>query len=147
MTGPTPGVLVITDALGLRPTIEEMADRIAADGAAYLDSLQRVASPRPVAITGYCMGGGLGWQIAAAHPDRVAALACFHPGLPVTDAPDGPHRSAAKLTAERYLGFADQDPSMTAEQIATLERPSGRPGCATAPREQRRRRRNSRCRS
>jgi carboxymethylenebutenolidase len=119
---PHPGVLVITDAFGLRPTIEEMADRIAADGAAYLDSLQQVASPGPVAITGYCMGGGLGWQIAAAHPDRVAALACFHPGLLVTDAPDSPHRSAAKLTAELYLGFADQDPSMTAEQIAILER-------------------------
>jgi carboxymethylenebutenolidase len=40
----------------------------------------------------------------------------------VTDAPDSPNRSAAKLTAELYLGFADQDPSMTAEQIATLER-------------------------
>jgi dienelactone hydrolase len=54
---PHPGVLVITDAFGLRPTIEEMADRIAADGAAYLDFLQQVASPGPVAITGYCRAG------------------------------------------------------------------------------------------
>ena len=30
--------------------------------------------------------------------------------------------SVAKLTAELYLGFADQDPSMTAEQITALER-------------------------
>jgi carboxymethylenebutenolidase len=171
---PHPGVLFIMDAFGLRPTIEEMADRVAADGyvvlapnvfyragrspvvpevdltdpdqrasafrsirplieqlaperlaadgAAYLDYLGGVASRGRVAITGYCMGGRVGWRIAAAHPDRVAALAAFHPGGLVTDAPDSPHRSAADLKAQLYFGFADQDPSMTAEQIATLER-------------------------
>jgi carboxymethylenebutenolidase len=171
---PHPGVLFIMDAYGLRPTIEEMADRIAADGyvvlapnvfyragrspvlpmpdttdaesrtkffrsvgplmreltperlagdgAAYLDYLAQVASSGPVAITGYCMGGRVGWRIAAAHPDRVVALGAFHPGGLVTDAPDSPHRSASDLDAELYLGFADEDPSMTADQIATLER-------------------------
>lgn len=169
-----PGVLFIMDAYGLRPTIEEMADRIAADGyvvlapnvfyragrspvlpmpdprdpeqrtrffqslrplleqltqerlasdgAAYLDYLGTVASPGGVAITGYCMGVRLGWRIAAAHPDRVAALAGFHAGGLVTDGPDSPHRVAGDVKAELYFGFADQDPSMTAEQIATFER-------------------------
>jgi carboxymethylenebutenolidase len=173
-TGPRPGVLFIMDAFGLRPTIDDMADRVAADGyvvlapnvfyragrspvlpvpdltdperrkgffqsvqplmeqltperlaadgAAYLDYLGEAASPGPVAITGYCMGGRVGWWIAAAHPDRVAALAAFHPGRLVTDAPDSPHRSAGDVRGELYFGFADQDPSMTAEQIATLER-------------------------
>jgi carboxymethylenebutenolidase len=168
-----PGVLFIMDAFGLRPTIDEMADRVAADGyvvlapnvfyragrspvlpvpdlsdpeqrksffesvrplidelaperlaadgAAYLDYLREVASPEPVAITGYCMGGRVGWWIAAAHPDGVAALAAFHPGRLVTDSPDSPHRSAGDLKAELYFGFADQDPSMTAEQIGILE--------------------------
>ena len=171
---PSPGVLFIMDAFGLRPTIGEMLDRIAADGyvvlapnvfyragpapvlappdltdpeqragffqllrplidqltperlasdgTAYLDYLAAVAAPGPVAITGYCMGARLGWRLAAANPDRVAALAGFHAGGLVTDAPDSPHRSAADLSAELYFGFADQDPSMTAEQIATLER-------------------------
>jgi carboxymethylenebutenolidase len=146
---PRPGVLFVIDAYGLRPTIETMADRIAGfgyvvlapnvlyrgggpdeltperladDGAVYLDTLQSLALPGPVAITGYCMGGRIGWRIAAGHPDRVAALAAFHPGRLVTDAPDSPHRSAADLKAELYFGFADQDPSMSAEQIATLER-------------------------
>ena len=32
------------------------------------------------------------------------------------------HRSAGELEAELYFGFADQDPSMNAEQIAALER-------------------------
>jgi carboxymethylenebutenolidase len=107
----------------VRPLIDQLTpERLAADGAAYLDHLGEVASPGPVAITGYCMGGRVGWRIAAGHPDRVAALAAFHPGGLVTDAPDSPHRSAADLKAELYFGFADQDPSMTAEQIATLKR-------------------------
>ena len=64
----------------------------------------------------------MGWRIAVAHPDRVAALAGFHAGSLVTGAPESPHRSAGDLKAELYFGFADQDPSMSAEQIATLER-------------------------
>jgi carboxymethylenebutenolidase len=168
---PHPGVLLIMDAYGLRPTIDQVMERIAADGyvvlapnvfyragclpppdlsdnearasffqsirpvmdelvpervasdgEAYLDYLADRAQPGPVAITGYCMGGRIGWRIAAAHPDRVAALAAFHPGGLVTDAPDSPHRSAGRLTGELYFGFADQDPSMNADQIATLER-------------------------
>jgi carboxymethylenebutenolidase len=168
-----PPVLFIMDAYGLRPRIEEMADRIAArgycvlapnvfyragrapvlplpdfsnpewrasffeavrpligqltaenagrDGAAYVDYLTALA-PGPVAITGYCMGARLGWRIAVAEADRVGALASFHGGGLVTDAPDSPHRSASELKAELYFGHADNDQSMSAEQIAILER-------------------------
>jgi carboxymethylenebutenolidase len=119
---PLPGVLFVMDLFGLRPAIDEMANRIASDGGAYLDYLADAASPGPVAVTGYCICGRVGWRIAAAHPDRVAALAAFHAGRLVTDDPDSPHRSADELRAELYFGFADQDPSMTAEQIAALER-------------------------
>src|SRR5436853_1963117 len=167
-----PGVLLLMDAFGLRPRIEEMADRIAqrgyavlapnlfyragrapvlpfpdmtqeegraefmkgvrslmgeltperaaADGAAYLDELAKVAEG-PVAITGYCMGVRLGVRIAAAHPDRVAALAGFHGGGLVTDEPDSPHRSSSALRAEPYLGHADEDPTLTPEPIADFD--------------------------
>jgi carboxymethylenebutenolidase len=170
---PHPAVLFVMDAIGLRARIEEMADRIAAngyvvlapnffyrsgrapmlpvpdltdpdnragfmqslrpmiaqltpdnitrDGAAYLDVLAEHASG-PVAITGYCMGARVGWRIAVAYPDQVAALGGFHAGGLVTDAPDSPHRSAGELDAELYFGHADEDPSMTAEQIEALER-------------------------
>jgi carboxymethylenebutenolidase len=66
------------------------------------------------------MGARIGWRIAAAHSDRVAALAGFHAGGLVTDAPDSPHLSATNITAELYFGFADNDRSMTSEQISTL---------------------------
>ncbi len=96
-------------------------DRIVRDGGAYLDRLEEIGRG-PVAITGYCMGGRIGWRIAAAYPERVAALGGFHVGGLVSDDDDSPHRSAGSLAAEVYLGFADNDRSMTAEQIAELSR-------------------------
>jgi carboxymethylenebutenolidase len=169
---PHPGVLFMIDAIGLRPRIEEMADRIAAqgyvvlapnvfyrggraplwetpdlhdpdsratffqslgplmgaltpaaaaaDGGAYLDKLGEFTDG-PVGVTGYCFGGWFGWTIAAAHPDRVAALGGFHAGRMVTDAEDSAHMLAPRVRGEVYWGHADQDQSMTAENIATLD--------------------------
>jgi carboxymethylenebutenolidase len=96
-------------------------EQIVSDGGAYLDRLEQLGRG-PVAISGYCMGGRVGWRIAAACPERVAALGGVHVGGLVTDADDSPHRSAGSLTAELYLGFADNDRSMGPEQIAELER-------------------------
>jgi carboxymethylenebutenolidase len=96
-------------------------EQIVRDGGAYLDRLEQVGRA-PVAVTGYCMGGRIAWRIAAAYPERVAALGGFHVGGLVTDDADSPHRSAERLAAEVYLGFADNDRSMTPEQIAELER-------------------------
>jgi carboxymethylenebutenolidase len=104
------------------PLIKELStERIVADGAAYLGRLEEEADGGPVAITGYCMGGRLGWRIAAAYPDRVAGLGCFHTGGLVTDDEESPHLSAAEIDAELYLGFADNDKSATPEQISTVE--------------------------
>ena len=124
-SAPRAGVLFLIDAFGVRPTTMEMADRIAAeaarDGVHYLDALaERI--PGPVGISGYCMGRRVGWRVAATFPERVAALGCCHTGGLVGAAPDSPHRSAGALRCKLYLGFADHDPSMGAEQIAALER-------------------------
>ena len=94
-------------------------EAMGSDGGAYLAKLAELADGK-VAITGYCMGGRHGWQIAASHPDRVAALGGFHTGGMVTDAPDSPHLRAPEVKATVYWGFADNDQSMTTEQIATL---------------------------
>lgn len=107
----------------LRPLLAELTpERVRADGAAYLDYLAEHAGAGPVAITGYCLGARLGITIAAAQPQRVAALAGFHGGRLVSEEPDSPHRLVERLQAEVYLGFADQDPSMPAEHIEALER-------------------------
>lgn len=105
----------------VRPLMAELtADRLAADGAAYLDELAKV-SDGPTAITGYCMGVRLALRIAAAHPDRIAALAGFHGGGLVTEDAESPHRSVDKLQARVYFGHADNDRSNGPEQIAALE--------------------------
>jgi carboxymethylenebutenolidase len=166
------GVLFVMDAIGLRPRIEEMADRIAtqgyvvlapnvfyrggraplwetpnlrdpddrdsffrtlgplmgaltpaavaADGGAYLAKLGELTEGA-VGITGYCFGGWMGWTIAAAYPDRVAAIGGFHTGRMVTGDEDSAHLLAPRVHGEVYWGHADQDPSMTAENIATLD--------------------------
>ncbi|MFI7214144.1 dienelactone hydrolase family protein [Micromonospora maritima] len=99
-------------------------DAVARDTAAYLDFLaaQPDVAPGPAAITGYCMGGTNALRAIEAHPDRIAAVAAFHAGRVVTDAPDSPHLAVGAVTGELYFGHADQDPSMTAEQIETLEK-------------------------
>jgi len=105
----------------LRPAMAELTpERIASDGAVYLDYLGELASP-PFAITGYCLGGRIGWRITVDYPDRVAALAAFHTGGLVSDDKDSPHLSAGEISAEVYLGYADNDPSMTPQHVAALE--------------------------
>jgi carboxymethylenebutenolidase len=105
------------------PLLRELTtEMIVADGAAYLSKLREEADGGAVAITGYCMGGRLGWRIAAAYPDQVDGLGCFHTGGLVTDDDESPHLSAGEIDAELYLGFADHDKSATPEQIAQVER-------------------------
>ncbi|MET8979546.1 dienelactone hydrolase family protein [Streptomyces sp. NPDC004539] len=75
----------------------------------------------PVGVTGYCMGARLSLMTAGTYPERVAAAGGFHGGRMVTDGPDSPHLVAGNVTAELYFGHADQDDSMTPENIRQLE--------------------------
>lgn len=96
-------------------------EAMTSDGGAYLDKLTELSEGK-VGITGYCMGGRHGWQIAASYPDRVAALGGFHTGGMVTGGDDSPHLRAPEVKATVYWGHADNDQSMTPENIATLDR-------------------------
>ncbi|MFI6241774.1 dienelactone hydrolase family protein [Micromonospora sp. NPDC050795] len=99
-------------------------EAISRDTAAYTDFLaaRDDVRPGPVAITGYCLGGTNALRAIEAHPDRIAAIASFHGGHLVTDAPDSPHLGVASIIGEVYFGHADADQSATPEQIATLEK-------------------------
>ncbi|WEV25707.1 dienelactone hydrolase family protein [Streptomyces sp. 71268] len=98
------------------------AERVTRDADAYIRFLaaQPEVGAGPLGTIGYCMGASLALRTAAAHPDRVAAVAGFHPGLLVTDDADSPHRLLGKLTAEARFGLAEGD--LTPEALAELTR-------------------------
>jgi carboxymethylenebutenolidase len=98
-------------------------DVITRDTKAYLDFLdsQPGVAPGGDAIVGYCMGGRSALIVMAALPDRIKVLGSYHAGHVVTDAPDSPHKAVGKITGEVYFGHADNDGSMTPENIETLE--------------------------
>jgi len=88
---------------------------------AHLAAQPGVAQDLRLGVVGYCMGGSMAIRVAAAFPARIGAAASFHGGRLVTDAADSPHRLLAQIGAPLYFGHADQDASMTPEQVAALE--------------------------
>ncbi|MFD5461278.1 dienelactone hydrolase family protein [Kitasatospora sp. NPDC127059] len=98
-------------------------DVVVRDADAYLTWFagSPLVTDGPIGVTGYCLGAYLALRTAIGHPDRVAAAAGFHGGRLVTDRPDSPHLEVGRVTAELYFGHADQDESMTPEQITRLD--------------------------
>jgi carboxymethylenebutenolidase len=108
----------------LMPMIQQLTrERVTADTAAYLDffAAQDGVSAGPVVAVGYCMGGRTGLVAMEAFPDRIKALGSFHAGRVVTEDADSPHLAVGAITGEVYFGHADNDGSMTPDQIKTLE--------------------------
>ena len=75
----------------------------------WLDQQASVAKNRKIGTQGYCMGGPMAFRTAAAMPDRVGAVASFHGGGLVTDAPNSPHVQAAKSHAQFLVAIAAND--------------------------------------
>ena len=75
----------------------------------YLDSQAAVDKKRKIGTTGYCMGGPLVFETAAAVPDRVGAGATFHGGGLVTDKPDSPSLLIPKMKAHYLIAIAEND--------------------------------------
>ena len=159
--GSWPGVILFPDVFGLRPTMRDMAKRLAANGftvlvpnpfyrttkppglsldidfnnpadrakidalrapltsdavmqdasayVKFLDSQASVNRNAKMGVFGYCMGGPMTMQAAAANPDRIGAGASFHGGGLVTDKPDSPHLLIPKMKAQYYFGIAMND--------------------------------------
>jgi len=87
-------------------------DAVMQDAAAYvkfLDSQASVDRHAKMGVFGYCMGGPMTVQAAAAVPARIGAGASFHGGGLVTDKPDSPHLLVAKIKAQYYFGIAAND--------------------------------------
>lgn len=87
-------------------------DAVTRDGAAYLAFLdaQKVTNTKKKAgVQGYCMGGPMTMQTAAALPGRVGAGGSFHGGGLVTASPESPHLLIPKMKASFYFGVAMND--------------------------------------
>jgi len=102
----TPIASLMTLARALSETTQ-MSDAKAFVG--WLDQQPSVARNRKVGTQGYCMGGPIAFRTAAAVPDRVGAVASFHGGGLVTEAPNSPHLQAAKSRAQFLIAIAAND--------------------------------------
>ena len=104
--GATPIQQVMPLARGLNETTH-MTDAKAFVG--WLDTQASVAKNRKIGTQGYCMGGPMAFRTAAAVPDRVGAVATFHGGGLVANAPNSPHLQAATSKAQFLVAIAESD--------------------------------------
>ncbi|WP_431026049.1 dienelactone hydrolase family protein [Halomonas sp. H5] len=113
----------------VRPTLLEYAGHLtpeaqSRDFLALLDGIDGAAefAAGKLGVVGYCMTGAFALRIAAEHPDRVAAAAGFHSArLAGADDPNSPVQVVGSIAGRVYLGHADQDELLPAEQIARLD--------------------------
>jgi carboxymethylenebutenolidase len=104
------GATPLQDLMPLARSLNEttqMTDAKAFVG--WLDGQKPVARNRKIGTQGYCMGGPMALRTAAAVPERVGAVASFHGGGLVTDAPNSPHLQAAKSKAQFLICIAEND--------------------------------------
>lgn len=105
--GPAPSIQDMMPFAKMLNETTHMTDAKAFIG--WLDGQGSVAKNRKVGTQGYCMGGPMAFRTAAAVPDRVGAVASFHGGGLVVDAPNSPHLQASKTKAQFLIAVAEND--------------------------------------
>ena len=88
---------------------DAMVDRDSAAYVTFLDAQPQTDRRRKAAVQGYCMSGPISFRTAAARPDRIGAVATFHPGALVTDKPSSPHLLIPKTRASFLVIIANND--------------------------------------
>jgi len=86
----------------------------------WLDAQSAVDTKRKIGTTGYCMGGPLVFETAAAMADRIGAGATFHGGGLVTDQPESPHLLIPKMKAHFLIAIAENDDQKQPDAKGTL---------------------------
>ncbi|HTM47905.1 MAG TPA: dienelactone hydrolase family protein [Bryobacteraceae bacterium] len=87
---------------------------------AWLDRQSSVAKNRKMGTQGYCMGGPIAFRTASAS-DRVGAVASFHGGGLVRDAPNSPHLQAARTKAQFLIAIAANDDAKSPDEKNVLK--------------------------
>jgi carboxymethylenebutenolidase len=113
---PIPDLLPLAQALN---ETTHMADAKAF--IAWLDQQPSVAKNRKVGTQGYCMGGPIAFRTSAAVSERVGAVASFHGGGLVTEAPNSPHLQAAKTKAQFLVEIAENDDARSPNDKTVLK--------------------------
>jgi len=103
------------------PLTQEAVMRDATTFVAWLDAQKVVNRNARIGVAGYCMGGPMTVQTAAAAPRRLGAGCSFHGGGLVTDKPDSPHLLAPKINASFYFGVAANDDAKDPQAKVTLQ--------------------------
>jgi carboxymethylenebutenolidase len=91
------------------PMTTEAINRDAVAFVGFLDKQPKTAKTKKAGTVGYCMGGPLVLQTAAAVPDRVGAGVTCHGGGLVSDRPDSPHLLIARTHAAYHFAIATND--------------------------------------
>jgi carboxymethylenebutenolidase len=95
---------------------------------AWLDQQPEVNRNRKIGTQGYCMGGPIAFRTAAAVPDRVGAVAAFHPAALVTEGPNSPHLQAMKSKAQFLVALGDNDDKQRPQEKDILRETFGKAG-------------------
>jgi carboxymethylenebutenolidase len=88
---------------------DAMVDRDSAAYVTFLDAQPQTDKRRKAGVQGYCMSGPISFRTAAVRPDRIGAVATFHPGALVTDKPSSPHLLIPKSRAAYLVIIAKND--------------------------------------
>ena len=88
---------------------------------AFLDKQREVDTRKPLASTGYCMGGPMVFYTIAATPARYRAGATFHGGGLVTDKPDSPHLLIPRIKGRYLIAIAANDDARSPTEKDTLK--------------------------
>jgi carboxymethylenebutenolidase len=106
------GASPINDMLPFRKGMTQQTDMTDAKAfIAWLDQQPQVNRNRRIGTQGYCMGGPMTFNTAAAVPDRVGAVASFHGGglVNAMDPTNSPHVLAAATKASFLIAIAEND--------------------------------------
>jgi carboxymethylenebutenolidase len=95
---------------GLKATLTPATAKTDAQAfVSWLDGQAATDTARKVGTTGYCMGGPLVFETAAARADRIGAAATFHGGGLATGKPDSPHLLIPRMKANFLIAVAEND--------------------------------------
>lgn len=100
---------------------DSMVDRDSAAYLTFLDAQPKTDTRKKAAVQGYCMSGPIAFRTAAARPDRIGAVATFHPGALVTDKPSSPHLLIPKTRASYLVIIAKNDAEKMPKEKADLD--------------------------